>query len=174
MIFWYLQRRKARIEAKKKALKLLDENLAKIVANLVRIAVIERDKEARFELWEREIVEWLNEIYRKCENLEYRYRIRGVEYYDSIKRAFAKPKVVIDSALMDFCDDDLFESDEGKADSRTLESISHERLHRMIYEILCEQFKIMKELNWHKKAFTRDFNYLAIRWRKNDENDKIK
>ncbi len=78
MIFGYLQRRKARINAKKEALKLLDENVAKIVANLVRIAVIERDKEVRFEIWEREIVDWLNEIYRKCENLDYRYRIRGV------------------------------------------------------------------------------------------------
>ena len=171
MIFGYLQRRKARIKAKEEALKLLDENLAKIVANLVRIAVIERDKETRFEIWEREIVEWLNEIYRKCENLEYRYRIRGVEYYDAIKRAFIKPKVVIDTALMDFCDDDLYESDESKADFRTLESISYDRLHRMIYDILCEQFKIMKELNWHKKTFTRDFRYSAIKWRKDDENN---
>ena len=171
MIFEYLQRRKARINAKKEALKLLNENVAKIVANLVRIAVIERDKEARFEIWEREIVDWLNEIYRKCENLDYRYRIRGVEYYDAVKRAFIKPKVVIDTALMDFCDDDLYESDKDKADFRTLESISYERLHRMIYDILCEQFKVMKELNWHKKTFTRDFRYSAIKWRKDDENN---
>ncbi len=170
MIFWYFKRRKARITAKKEALKLLDENLAKIVANLVRIAVIERNKEARFELWEREIVDWLNEIYRKCENLDYSYRIRGKEYYDAIKRAFIKPKVVIDSALMDFCDDDLYESDEKKVDSRTLEAINHNRLHKAIYEILCEQFKVMKELNWHKKTFTRDFRYSAIKWRENDEN----
>ncbi len=170
MIFWYFKRRKARIKAKKEALKLLDENLAKIVANLVRIAVIERDKEIRFEVWEREIIEWLNEIYLKCENLDYNYRIRGKEYYDAIKRAFIKPKVVIDSALMDFSDDDLYERDEKKVDSRTLEAINHYRLHRVIYDILFEQFKIMKELNWHKTTFTQDFNYSAIKWRTDDEN----
>lgn len=69
MIFDFLKKRRARIEAKKEALKLLDENTAKIVANLIRIAVIERDKEARFAVWESEIVAWLNEIYLKCENL---------------------------------------------------------------------------------------------------------
>lgn len=69
MIFDFLKKRRARIEAKKESLKLLDENTAKIVANLIRIAVIERDKEARFAVWESEIVAWLNEIYSKCENL---------------------------------------------------------------------------------------------------------
>ncbi len=69
MIFDFLKKRRARIEAKKEALKLLDENTAKIVAHLIRIAVIERDKEARFAVWESEIVAWLNEIYSKCENL---------------------------------------------------------------------------------------------------------
>ena len=80
MIFRFLKRRRARINAKKEALKLLDKNLAKIVANLVRIAVIERNKEERFEIWEREIVEWLNEIYDKCENLEYGYHIADFEF----------------------------------------------------------------------------------------------
>mgnify|MGYP004516081809 FL=1 len=56
MIFDFLKKRRARIEAKKESLKLLDENTAKIVANLIRIAVIERDKEARFAVWESEIV----------------------------------------------------------------------------------------------------------------------
>ena len=56
MIFDFLKKRRARIEAKKEALKLLDENTAKIVANLIRIAVIERDKETRFAVWESEIV----------------------------------------------------------------------------------------------------------------------
>lgn len=173
MIFGYLQRRRERIKAKEEALKLLDENLAKIVANLVRIAVIERDKEIRFEIWENEIIAWLNEIYLKCENLEYRYRIRGIEYYDAINRAFAKPKIVIDSALMDFSDNDLYESDEDKADLRTLKSINHERLRKVIYNILCEQFKVMKELDWHKKTFTLDFNSSAIKWRTDNEKNEI-
>ena len=84
----------------------------------MRIAVIKRDKEIRCNIWEAEIVEWLNEIYGKCENLEYGYHIADFEHYDALKRAFAKPKVVIDSALMDFCDEDSRENNENKKIAR--------------------------------------------------------
>lgn len=93
MIFDFLKKRRARIEAKKEALKLLDENTAKIVANLIRIAVIERDKEARFAVWESEIVAWLNEIYSKCENLKYDGKITCSEYNEAVKNAFWNPMI---------------------------------------------------------------------------------
>ncbi len=160
MIFRYLKQRRARIEAEKEALKLLDENLAKIVANLVRIAVIERDKERRFEVWEREIVEWLNEIYRKCENLKYGGKITYSEYDDAIKNALSNPKVVFDTALMDFSDDDFYSSDEKKADSwRGRENICHYYELGNIIFVIRQQFRAMRELRWDKKTFTREFMY---------------
>lgn len=161
MIFWYFKRRRARIKAKEEALKLLDDNLAKIITNLVRIAVIERDKEIRFEVWEREIAEWLNEIYRKCENLKYGDKITYSEYGDALKNALSNPKVVFDTALMDFCDDDFYESDEDKADSwRGRENIKHEYELPNIIFVIRQQFRAMDELRWDKKTFTREFMYV--------------
>ena len=161
MIFRFLKRRRERITAEKEALKLLDENLAKIVANLVRIAVIERDKEARFELWEREIVEWLNEIYLKCENLKYGGKITYIDYDDALKNALSNPKVVFDTALMDFCDDDFYKSDEDRADSwRGRENISHGHILMKIKYVIHQQLWAMEELQWDKKTFTREFEYV--------------
>ncbi len=160
MIFRFLKQRRERIEAKKEALKLLDENLAKIVANLVRIAVIERDKEARFEVWEREIVEWLNEIYYKCGNLKYGGKITYSDYDDALKNALSNPKVVFDTALMDFSDDDFYSSDEKKADLwRGRENICHEYKLQDIIFVIRQQFWAMRELRWDKKTFTREFMY---------------
>lgn len=161
MIFRFLKRRRARIKAKEEALKLLDENLSKIITNLVRIAVIERNQEERFELWEREIVEWLNEIYRKCENLKYNGKITYSDYDDALKNALSNPKVVFDTALMDFCDDDFYKCDEDKEYSwRGRENICHEYKLQNIIFVIRQQFWAMEELRWDKKTFTREFMYV--------------
>lgn len=165
MIFRYLKRRRARIEAKKEALKLLDENLAKIVANLVRIAVIERDKEIRFELWEREIVEWLNEIYSKCMNIKYDGWLTWRECKETVKNAFWNPKVVYDTALYGFTDKDLWREDSGRNFER-IDCIRHSEhdIHIMKL-ILNHQLDEMQELKWSEKTLTRNFMYLDLKLR---------
>lgn len=161
MIFRYFKRRRVRIEAKKEALKLLDENLSKIITNLVRIAVIERNQEERFEVWEREIVEWLNEIYRKCENLKYGDKITYSDYDGALKNALSNPKVVFDTALMDFSDDDFYKCDEDKEYSwRGRENICHDYKLQNIIFVIRQQFWAMEELRWDKKTFTREFMYV--------------
>lgn len=161
MIFRFFKRRRAQIKAKEEALKLLDENLSKIITNLVRIAVIERNQETRFEVWEREIVEWLNEIYRKCENLKYGGKITYSEYDDALKNALSNPKVVFDTALMDFSDDDFYKCDEDKEYSwRGRENICHDYKLQNIIFVIRQQFWAMEELRWDKKTFTREFMYV--------------
>ena len=144
MIFRFLKRRRERIEAEKEALKLLDENLAKIVANLVRIAVIERDKEARFEIWEREIVEWLNEIYRKCMNIKYDGWLTWRECKEAVKNAFWNPKVVYDTALYGFTDKDLRRED-SERNFEWIDCVEHNQ--QDIYEM-----KLILNLNTQSSA----------------------
>ncbi|MGX3010402.1 hypothetical protein ACWIUD_02395 [Helicobacter sp. 23-1044] len=172
MIFDFLQKRRARIKAKNEALKLLDENTAKIITNLVRISVIERDKEARFAVWEREIVAWLGEIYRKCENLKYDGKITYGEYDEAIKNAFWNPKIVYETALYGFDDRDLYESDKDLHDSN--DGYNHKRItyirhnERDIYHIkliLSHQFCEMCQLQWAEKTFTRYCLYLDLKLR---------
>lgn len=172
MIFDFLKKRRARIEAKKEALKLLDENTAKIVANLIRIAVIERDKEARFAVWESEIVAWLNEIYSKCENLKYDGKITCSEYNEAVKNAFWNPKVIYDTALFGFEDRDFYENDEDLRDShwgwnhKRVGCIEHneDKIHYMKL-ILSHQFCEMYQLQWEEKTFTRYVSYLDLKLR---------
>lgn len=170
MIFDFLKKRTARIKAKNEALKLLDENTAKIITNLVRISVIERDKEARFAVWEREIVAWLGEIYRKCENLKYDGKITYSEYDEAVKNAFWNPKVVYETALYGFSDSDLYESDKDLRDNdlnpKRIAYIEHNE--RNIYHIkliLSHQFCEMCQLQWEEKTFTRYCLYLDLKLR---------
>ena len=165
MIFRFLKRRKERIEAEKEALKLLDENLAKIVTNLVRIAVIERNKEERFEIWEREIVEWLNEIYRKCMNIKYDGWLNWRDFGDAIKNAFWNPKVVYDTALYGFTDRDLWCEDKDDNFER-IDCIEHNQHDIYVMKlILSHQLDEMQQLRWNEKTFTRDFTYLDFKLR---------
>ncbi len=166
MIFRYFKQRRARIEAEKEALKLLDENLAKIVANLVRIAVIERDKEKRFEVWEQEIVEWLNEIYRKCMNIKYDGWLHWRDFDDAIKNALWNPKVVYDTALYGFTDKDLWWEDRNDNFER-IDCITHSGEHDIYYIklILDNQLDEMQQLRWNEKTFTRDNMYLKLKLR---------
>ncbi len=165
MIFRYFKRRRERITAEKEALKLLDENLAKIVMNLVRIAVIERDKEARFELWEREIVAWLNEIYRKCMNIKYDGWLQWDDFDEAVKNAFWNPKVVYETALYGFTDKDLWWENSDDNFER-IDCIEH-RTNKIEYMklILNHQLDEMQQLRWNEKTFTRDFMYLNLKLR---------
>ena len=143
---------------RKDGIDTVNENLNQIILHLCKIAIYDdsRDRSVQVDGWETEILNWLDLIDYKCNNLKKQNRLKLKDYLLCLNDDLGRDDLVFRSVrrakkLM-------------KTDKVTKPNISE--LRKILWEILEFQFKAMARGGWDDDILLKNPSYKIIRDRK--------
>lgn len=132
-------------------IKKVNKLLNPIVEHLVKIAIYsyKKDRAVQVEGWQKEIVKWLVQINRYCNNLKKNNKLKLSDYILCLNDDLGEPHLAKNHALYVEC---LYEG-------KCLEVNNPEQLRHILYSILEEQFKAMATQSWDINTLKQNPKY---------------